>query len=396
MRFGSASALERIELCPPSAVLPSAEGDGFDGPDPFSGLGTAKHEYLADVLELGAEKALARVADPDVRARCARLPVADLPSVQRGSWAAEVALAYSWHTYTARELGRRIGRRYKVCDSEIPGTLDLVGLADDDTVVVVDFKTGFHRVTPAHENWQMRFLALAAARAWGRSRAVAELWHVPEDEPPFVDRAEFEAADLMIIAADVEELALRVDAERRLVEAGGEPSRLNDGHHCRRCPVLRRGACPMYTDALVQLARGPEEAVQEIRSALTPGSAAHAYKMRRRIGFLLEHVDKALYAYGTVNPFEVEPGVWFGPVVEQTDKVDSAIARKVIEQRHGTDVADQAAERKFTKKALEGALRPIAPPRGLAKMQRETLEAISAAGGITVVERATTKEHRRP
>src|SRR5690606_5564131 len=94
--------------------------------------------------------------------------------------AAEVAIAIDVQTGKARELGRGNGRCYEtVRETEIPMTLDLLG-ANDDAVMVGDYKSGYSDVPPAVENGQLRTNAVAAARLIGRDTAVVEIIRIKD------------------------------------------------------------------------------------------------------------------------------------------------------------------------------------------------------------------------
>ena len=51
---------------------------------------------------------------------------------------------------------------------EVAATADVVALMGNDGVAIIDYKTGHSRIAPAGRNWQLLFLALCAARRWGR------------------------------------------------------------------------------------------------------------------------------------------------------------------------------------------------------------------------------------
>ncbi len=82
----------------------------------------------------------------------------------------EIKLAYSPSTHTARVLPETEQRDYSgLVGDEMPGTADVISL-DDETAYVVDYKTGTTDWQAYRE--QLNFLALAACRKRGLSRAV--------------------------------------------------------------------------------------------------------------------------------------------------------------------------------------------------------------------------------
>jgi hypothetical protein len=89
-------------------------------------------------------------------------------------YASEVAIIYDAATDTARKVEPTGPREYgAIGPTEIPTTLDLVWIHDDDTITIRDLKTG---KKPAHME-QLYIQALAATRLYGKQRArVGFLW----------------------------------------------------------------------------------------------------------------------------------------------------------------------------------------------------------------------------
>lgn len=122
-------------------------------------------------------------------------------------------------------LGYDLGRDY-------PAGWDVVGTADrievtDDAVIVTDHKTGSGLSYSARESWQLAFLAMCAARHFGRAKAQGRLNYIDQfraDEAE-LDLATFEVALLAAIAT-----------ERSI-----EPQ---PGAHCHDLYCPARGVCP--------------------------------------------------------------------------------------------------------------------------------------------------------
>lgn len=399
MRYGSASSTELLLLCPPAFAQLQIHGlPVIDEPDPFAELGHVKHEFLADVHDLGDIDAALYLAPEASRAILSRFPIPE-ETLQRDAWGVEIAYGYDWQEETAREIGRRLNRRYgELGEFEIPGTSDMEGLAaDGETVRILDFKTGFHRVTRARDNWQMRFLALAAARARGRTRARVEVVYVPPEEGEKIehDAAEFDAFELGLVAAELRIYCNRVDAARESIRQHGYLGleEVTTGPHCRRCPAYK--VCPA-TAALLARCAEPASLEADFRALLRPETAPQAKRLHERIALLSERLGGDLKAYATVSPFETAPGVLYGPVAVGKDSIDGVLAWDALKREFGVEVADGAAEKRVTKRALRDALRVIAPRGQLASFERRALEVIGEAGGVTVKTHVEVKEHRAP
>ena len=97
------SALERIELCPASAVLPQA-----DTVTDAATRGSEIHAFVANVADKGYERALESAGD-ELESACRGLDLDALPPLDRMT--PEVAYAYDPATGAARALGSNIDRR---------------------------------------------------------------------------------------------------------------------------------------------------------------------------------------------------------------------------------------------------------------------------------------------
>ena len=146
--IATASALPRLARCPASASLPQHPVPATDATD----LGTIVHRAMrtGEVPEDDEARAVFEHA---------------LEALPAGSWRWEVALALEPIEETARELGVDLERDYSSANaSEMVGTADALDVSGN-TVRILEIKTGWRPV--GADGWQTRFLALAAARAYG-------------------------------------------------------------------------------------------------------------------------------------------------------------------------------------------------------------------------------------
>jgi hypothetical protein len=259
-------------------------------------------------------------------------------------------------------------------------------------VLVADFKTGHGRVTPARDNWQLRFLALAAARTYGCSSAHVALVYVHGEEVRF-DRASLSAFDLDAAAADLRQIVAQVVRADDAIAQRRVPN-LALGDHCRYCPAFL--LCPAQTALVRAIAEQPGALHDEVTSLLTPSSAAEAYRRLKAAHLVLHHLERRLHAYATVHPIDLGDGVVFGPVETTRRTVDGAVAWQTLVERYGAQVADAACSRHATQASIEDALRPVAQRLDvpLARLKRETLETIDERGGLLTHASAPVKEHR--
>lgn len=372
----SASGLYRALVCPASMHLPHVGS--------ITGATTAgnwRHEYLRAVNEVGAVQAFEQ-APEEVRPMLAAIDLDGLP-LDPADYSTELAFAYDTCELTARVLGQNMGRNYpELKPTEIPGTADVVALLGEDAVFVADWK-GVDPTTPRAEvNPQMRFLALAAARAYGRSRAVVELIHLKEDGSAWRDRAEFDALALDLFGIELEEL----------VKAS--PDRIVEGPHCKRCPAFQ--CCPAKRMLVASLAQGHENALAE---QLTPELAAAALLRVEAIEGIVKHVRERLEQFAETTPIPLPDGEVLGPVKVERETIDPVIALPVLAARFGEEVAAAAVknEPSMPKNRLTLALKMFqATNKGLkiTHLEKEALGLLRERGAVKVKESTSIRRHK--
>ncbi len=376
------SGIERHAICPGSAVLPGAGTVSDD-----AARGTAIHAFLEAVNTKGREAALAAVPD-DLRPVCEALDVAKLPTDPL-RFAAEVAFAYDTVTGKARELGRGIGRRYDCAPTEVAGTTDVIALLDDDGVFVSDFKSGWSRRTAARDSLHLRFYSLAAARAYGRSRAVVQVIRVFDDGETWTDEASLDAFDLDSFALDLAALASGIERDRKLYAEGVEPD-LVEGSHCKWCPAYAR--CPAKDRLLT--AAGNIDATT-LPDLITPEVAAKAYERLAIYKAAVARAEEILKDYARANPIPLADGFVYGVRQDQTKKLDGHVAMLALREALGP-WAESAIDVSVTQAGVERAAKLYVEQNGgtIAAKKRELLDMIAERGGVKVVTAPKLVAHR--
>jgi hypothetical protein len=356
------SGLERASRCPASVTLRH-----YDAATEASERGTAIHAFLERIPAQGRDASLAHVPD-EWRPVCEAIDVERLPT----KLAAEVAFAYDVRTDSARVLGIGIGRDYSSATPlEVAMTADVVGISAD-AVLVTDWKTGRGDTEPAAKSWQMRALALAAARAYSRDLTYVEKIRIRENGAAWRDRARFDVFDLDEIAAELRKL-------HDVVTSPNPP--LRSGPWCRHCPAFT--ACPAQTALMRRMLDGSEIEDVERMMPLSPEVARVAYERWQAMRQLMKRIEAALHAYAKEHPIPLNGHRVFGELVtEGNEQIDGDIAWQVLAAQHGRDVADAAVKRTATKSGIREALRAVlAEPRALARTEREVLAEVRQRGG---------------
>jgi hypothetical protein len=372
MSLPTASALDRVLNCPASHALPQVrtQSEAAD-------FGTGVHAFMARAAEVGRDAALAEIADDAPhRALCEQLPLDELPAGGRR----EIAFAWDMASGKARVLGCGTDRDYStVADSEFCGTADLAG-ALDGVGVVIDWKSGRYVGSPSTSG-QLLFLSLALSAAMGLDEVRASFVYLRDDGTFYRDEATFDSFDLAAFAEKLRALPKRIAAARLQVSMGETPD-VSNGPWCRHCPAAP--SCP----AKVALAKSFASEFLTIRdkiAALSPADAGKVYAKALEAKDLVEEVIAGLRDVARVHPIELPDGrVLQETLVKLPTKVDAEVAERVLSELHGAEVAREAVtvEKATTLTAIEGALRKIAAPGKLAKLKRDTTEALRVRGGL--------------
>lgn len=395
----SASGLARALLCAPSAASPG----GVNVLNEYADRGTGAHDFLTNVQKYGREKALELVpADAEWTALCEAIDLESLPPMSLSASAAEVAFRYNLTTDTAKEVGRNIGRAYPPgkLNDDVDGTIDYLSLlADGETVFIVDWKFGRGWVPRARDNAQLKFAALAACRAYGRSRAQVAITRISEDGTPWNDKAVFEAFDLDSFADDLKALHTRVVQLRAEIQAGAVPA-VTMGPHCKYCPAQRY--CPGVTSIVREVASAPEHWSASFKDLLTPETATLAYIKVRQVETALKIAKEGLALFARENPIDLGDGNVYGYVAGEETEINAEKAFDVLATKYGVDVAKAAMTFETSKAGVERAARIVVEAARKADKKLtikttkdEALTAIEAVGGITKRAKQTLKEHKR-
>ena len=283
--IGTASELPRLARCPASKSLPQHPVPATESTD----LGTIVHRALRT----------GEVPEDDEARATFEQALAVLPP---GAWRHEVALALEPTEETARELGVDLERDYSgALSTELVGTADAREVSGNP-VRILEIKTGWRPV--GADGWQTRFLALAAARAYGCD-SVEVLLLTAHPDGAYIATHSYDVFGL-------DELAEQV---RGLVASLKAPSEPQPGDWCRYCPAM--ASCPAATGIVRALAIAPEPT--DATSEITPARAAAAYRLAKAARAALTRLEAQLEAYALQQPIQLGEGrVWgFKPSEQQ-------------------------------------------------------------------------------
>jgi hypothetical protein len=198
----------------------------------------------------------------------------------------ELPMAWDPTTDTARVLPSRGARDYShAVGDEFTGTADLVEVING-RVEVTDYKTGFEAVEP--DTWQMKLLALAAARHFGVTEVTSRILQV-SDTGVDDNAMTFDLFDLISISEDLRALSARIKTSH---DAAPVP-----GPHCRYCPA--KLGCPATEEPANELVSAIELVPSHrLTMAITDaGHAAWTVGAIQRVEDLLDEIKKRVRQY---------------------------------------------------------------------------------------------------
>ena len=381
----SASSLHRAAACPASVWLPSVRTESS-----AARRGTEIHAFLERTVSMGRDLAL-ELAPDDLYEACAAIDLTQLPIAQSSAQAfTEIALAFDLSSGKARQLGSHLERKYDIAPAEVPGTADIFWLLrEQNRGIVFDYKSGHAVLPPARHNWQLKHLALCAARAFGLREVQAVILQVSPGYTPRPSSATFLEADLDVIEQELREVYAGLLKAQADISEGKEPQ-LTLGDHCAYCPAI--AACPAQRRLISQVL-GRSSPLELI----TTKNAAEAWANIKAANKLLEAAEESVRRIAAEQPIALPNGKTLGTVEKRTESIIGGVAHGVLRQRYGMEIADSAVTFECTKTALRKALGQMAERTGrtLAELERDALKALRDSRAIVATVKESVCEHVR-
>lgn len=293
-RLPTGSSIARAMACAGSVVFPHVR----HAPGPAARRGTVIHKFIEEARAIGRVKALDNIKDDGIRNLCNAIDLNLFPPYLES----EATYELDVNLQTARAIHIDKPRDYPYNAHCFYGTADLVGFSEDGgTVIVIDIKTGRRLADHARDNWQLRFLAVAAAAAHGAKDAKVALAYVNEAGDVEFEWAEFTSLDL---ADYMEELSWLDSTLLKVSEAvaSGYAIDLAIGSHCDWCPALLN--CPAHMDTMKSMDADLAATRGEL-DQLSPESLGKLYDRLSAYETILKEVRSSFRTMANSGPIEI-------------------------------------------------------------------------------------------
>lgn len=401
------SKIHRVWKCPASAVLPRYADSNEAKFEPARDRGKAIHAFLENVKRAGRGAALAE-SPPELLPLLEALDLDNLPV----GLACEVAFAWNWKLYRARELARspNLPRRadggvdYDALgvdwSCEIPCTLDVVGVQELEATplareprpvriargYVGDYKSG-HAKYPAPDMFGQTLLgALCVRSVWGCDDVVVELIHIHDNGGHHsarrtvtdwdLDAFERELAEAMESIEDAGPRCLGCNRFRPTSDGenydekcfvcghvnAAKPTPV-EGPWCDYCPAFR--SCPAKVALVRQIPAelanfGIRPDPESGALTLTPGeltvrNAAAAWMALERIEDVIARAKEEVCSIAAFEEIPLPDGRVIGRLITERRGIDGKVGAEVIEQRFGAPARREFVEEVVTMSALRQA-----------------------------------------
>ncbi len=301
----SASSLERIDHCAPSAVLtPRSNETGEQAVK-----GNVLHEFTRRVAKNPAARvaALECVEQLEWKKTAAHLDLAtalDQLEVKITEPAYAVDAATGSITYLgeniARDYAGAMQRLYKrdLLPTEFCVSLDVEAMHTGGYPTAADWKSGVKR-TACKDMWQVLLQCYVLGVKYDADQVEGRVLYIEADGNVIIDDHIFSRMELDGVPARLMSILKRVVAAQVEISAGKVPT-VHAGDWCRYCEAMI--SCPAQT-ALVRVMLPELEAIEAGISGLTVAQLGTAWAKWKQISQLGEKLEKAmklrLYAEGS-------------------------------------------------------------------------------------------------
>lgn len=345
------SQIDRAMVCAPSPLLPWVHRI-----TEAATRGHNLHDFICDAGSFGRDAALERAPEGHREWYGAVLDGIETLGLKLDGLAQEVAIVWDALDDHAVEVSRGGDRDYPTCGPfQIPGTLDAVGVTED-AVMVIDWKGG-----RTMSEWQLKFYALAACRAYGKDKAVAMAVFLREDGSAVPVVRRMDCFDLALIAEQLRSMLGRVAAAKREMEMGRTPD-VTEGEHCTYCPAFQ--ACPAKSSLIRSAVAAPvsfAEALADMSPAGVGETMAKVIVAQQALAKLRAEIEGLVRETGKSYPLPDGRRLEMVRGRAQERIVDHTLASEILAKLFSPAVALMCVEPQTSKAAIKRGLKAATP-----------------------------------
>lgn len=374
------SSLPRVERCPTSHILMQTQDLTSDNE-----AGTIKHAYLAGVVNVGPDAALALVPEAYKEA-CAAIPLERVFPNGTDGLRAEVSVRWDHVTNKGRFSSE------EPRPTEVPGSADVVVPLFAGMPEVWDYKTGWRNVDEVKTNLQVGAYALAVARAYDADEVRARIKYlrgswVQEDAVVF-DGWDLETITERILAVkDQVRKARQMMEDFRAKRPGSDHPPVVTGRQCDYCPAVLY--CPASKALTHVMSGGSGDLELELDRMITPENAGRALDYLKTIKALTGRIEGRIRAIAANHTLTLADGKSFGWYERTVRTWDGKAVYGALrdDPRFGQERALIGAEISATAASVERAIvaakqAGLVGPKEGKKVFREIADKLRSSGGL--------------
>lgn len=350
----TASQIGRFLTCSASSVLPSVKSNESNE---AAFRGNVIHKFLEDYIHIGREKALETILDPEYKLTCESI---NMDSILQGNRIiqTEIGFKYNIENKTAVRIQnyRDIENKHTVelvynelgISKEITGIADLIIISDDGEYTILDYKTGFERVS-AINNPQLSFFAMCIHLINKPVKITVGIVTISEDGNFKIETQELNEDYINKFQKKIENSFYNLAETKKIVDAGKNPDVITSDY-CKYCPAIN--SCPAYNNLALSMSTTDNlENLFNINS-LSNEQIGIVWEKIKQAQKIIEIVEKNIKDLVKKQPIVLPNGKLLAQFEQTKEYIDAEKAEKILIEELGEEITNQILEKKITKTKL--------------------------------------------
>lgn len=355
----TASQLGRTLTCPASLVLPSAKSNESNE---AAYRGTIIHSYLEDYIHLGKEQALKNIPiqDDEYRLTCESI---NMDEILKGSNVIQTEVGFKYNiekqtavtiqNYRDKKNDEETNEVALIYDKnnvskEITGIADIITISQNGEYTILDYKTGFERVS-AINNPQLSFFAMCVALINKPSKITIGIVTVLENGQAKIEKQEISQDYIKAFQGKLLTAYNQVVESKLLVEKGINPDVVTSDY-CKYCPAIN--SCPAKNKLALAMSNSTSlENILKIES-LSISEIGDVWEKLKQAKKIIEIVEENIKDIVKKEVIPLPSGKCLAQFLIEKETIEAEVAEKIIRQELGDEIANKVVEKKITKTKL--------------------------------------------